>query len=408
MPRIDSIDTLRGFALLGLPLMNLLVFATPVAAYMNPNVHLSDSPLNHFIFSFLQIFADQKFMGIFSVLFGVGLVLLHEKLKQQQTVKYGTGTIYLRLFVLMVIGYLHVTYLWAGDILFVYAVGGMLIYPFIGVGKKSLFVIFGIIYALVVLMSTLGSGFDTTALTPLAKAQIEESFNPSLEQIQQFHNIFLGSMADINQFYEQITLDGQDIELQVLITQFMFSLAAIFRAYAMMVLGIFLYKAGFVTGQASIGQYRFWSVFGLLVGGAITVVGLVVNYGHDFDDVGIFYSYGNVFVTLGSPLMVVGYIALFHWVLNKGQTLWSMALARVGRMALSFYLLQSVICVSVFYGVGFGWFGSLARWELVLFALGLAGLQLGIAKLWLTYFKQGPMEWLWRSITYRQLAPLLK
>ncbi|RLV58535.1 DUF418 domain-containing protein [Parashewanella curva] len=403
MPRIDSIDTLRGFALLGLPLMNLLVFAAPMAAYINPNVHLSDSPLNHFIFSFLQIFADQKFMGIFSVLFGVGLVLLYEKLKQQD--EYGTGTIYLRLAVLMVFGFLHATYLWSGDILLIYAIGGMLIYPFIGAGKKSLLVVFSFFYVLVILLSTLASGFDSSELTPLAKYQIDVYFNPSHVQNQAILDIFLGSMDEIHRFYNTVTLDGQELDLQAALPIGMFSFAAIFRAYAMMLLGIFLYKTGFATGLASIGKYRFWSFFGLLIGGVITAFGLVVNYGHDFNDAGIFFSYGNVFVTLGSPLMVVGYIALFHLPLHKGQTVWSVSFARVGKMALSFYLLQSVICVSVFYGVGLGWFGSLARWELLLFAIGLALLQLSIAKVWLTYFKQGPMEWLWRSITYRQLAP---
>ncbi len=409
MKRIDSLDVLRGFALLGLPLMNLVTFAMPMSAYLNPNSFHGESISNQFWFSFLNLFADQKFMGIFSILFGAGLALLYQKFKSEQVAEKprGSSTIYIRLALLFVIGYLHITYVWSGDVLTLYAIWGMLVFPLIGTSNKGLLTLFLFLYGLISLISLFGMNIDLTALSTLEAEQLKLFFIPSPEQLQQLAQIYHGSMTDIQAFEYNFTLSDQEMSLNAMKPMIMMSLVGIFRAGAMMFLGIYLFNIGFLQGKLESTTYKKYVIFGLFIGLSITAAGLLYNYSYGWD-IEAYFSFGNAFVTLGSPFIVMSYIAAIHLLLKKPNVAqFSYLISNTGRMALSLYLLQSIVGVALFYGIGLSWYDLLDRADLVLIWAVMAVTQMALAYLWLSIFQIGPVEWIWRSFTYRKLMPLL-
>ena len=410
MPRIDVLDVFRGFALLGLPLMNLVAFSMPFPAYVNPQAFHGENTLNHIWFSVFYVFADQKFMGIFSVLFGAGLALLHEKFEAEDNpkVQRGSGTIYIRLFVLLVFGYLHMTYLWSGDVLMLYAAWGMCLFPLVGVSQRGLSICFAVLYSIVV-VSALGANIDVAALNEQSYQQFMLLFIPSAEQAQQMTNIYQGSLADIAQFENTLTLDGKEIPLDVFMPLLMESISGMVRAGAMISLGFLVYKNGFLTGGWSRKTYQLTATIGVGLSIVISAAGLIYNYGHDYRDPAQYYDIGNTFIVISSPFMVLGYIALIQLLHTSGKLVkCSKAVSKVGQMALTMYLMQSLISVFLFWGIGLSWYGQVDRTELVVIALCIGLFQLTIASLWLSFFKYGPMEWLWRCLTYRSLVGIVK
>ncbi|RYV00852.1 hypothetical protein SOPP22_18820 [Shewanella sp. OPT22] len=410
MQRIDVLDVLRGFALLGLPLMNLVAFSMPFSAYINPQAFHGDNTLNHFWFSLFYIFADQKFMGIFSVLFGAGLALLYEKFKSEPSVEKqrGAGTIYIRLFVLLIFGYLHLNYLWSGDILMFYAAWGMVLFPFIGSSKKGLTILFVVLYSIVIL-GALGTRFDAEGLSQNELSQISVFFKPTVEQAEHLIEIYRGSLSDIANFESSLTVDDKEMGMGVLLILMMDSISALVRAGAMIALGFLLYKNGFLTGKWSEKSYKMSALIGIAIGIIVSYLGLIYNYSHDYSDPQQYFGLGNTFIVISSPFMVLGYIALVQILLNRSRfARWTQAVAKVGRMALTMYLMQSVIGVFLFWGVGLAWFGHVDRTELVFITLCIALTQISIASIWLKYFQYGPMEWLWRCLTYRSFVNILK
>ena len=136
--RIDSIDVLRGFALLGILVMNVQLFAMPEAAYYNPTAYGDLEGANLYVWLGGRLLADQKFMTIFSMLFGAGIVLMTTRAEARGETH---RVHYRRMGWLALIGLLHAHLLWAGDILFLYAVCGMLVYPFRGLSPGRLLVV---------------------------------------------------------------------------------------------------------------------------------------------------------------------------------------------------------------------------------------------------------------------------
>ena len=176
----------------------------------------------------------------------------------------------------------------------------------------------------------------------------------------------------------------------------------------MITLGFLLYKNGFLTGSWNEKAYKRAAAIGIGVGTAVSLTGLIYNYSHEYMDLSQYFGLGNTFIVISSPFMVLGYIALVQLLVRQTKAvIWSKPVARVGRMALTMYLMQSCIGVFLFWGVGLAWFGQVDRAELVIISVCIGALQLSIANLWLKYFQFGPMEWLWRCLTYRSFVNIL-
>lgn len=394
--RIEGIDLLRGFALLGLPTMNIITFSMPISAYFNPTSFSDTNFLNHFIFSFFYIFSDQKFMGLFSLLFGASLLLLTNK--SQQSGKNPVFIHYSRMFWLFVVGMLHGLYLWEGDILALYALLGCLLYPLKNLRVRWLL----LIACITMIGSVLSSMVDLEipVMAGLELLEVNAFYQPSAIDIQQAKWLYQGDYAGIHQYLLNNYIG--EVLPNRLLDGFVFS--AILRAFSMMCLGMVLFKMRWLQGEFSRSFYRRLLNISLCFAVPILSLGLIYNYQQQWS-LASFASYGAIANLIGTVPMVFAYIALSSLFqqsdkLSEHLTRLKVAIQNVGKMALSNYLMQTIICVLLFYGYGLGLYATLSRLQLLPIILLIWAFQLIFSTWWLTHFKQGPIEWVWRMLTY--------
>lgn len=408
--RIQTLDMLRGIAILGLPLMNMVAFAMPTAAYFNPNVFDGSSSLNHFIYSLFNIFANQKFLGLFSLLFGAGIILLAERRKA-----LGKGTVlahYTRMFWLFIFGALHFWFLWAGDILTLYAVIACLVFPMYKSSTKFLFIITFISLSLSVFLSS-NSYVTSVALGPAGKAEILQEFAPTEEHLRKLKEQKLSSSYNTNMLeYRSLFLQGFEEDIAVDTEENsandQLALSNILKVFGLMTLGMLLYRTGFLTGKRSHTEYQLMAQFGLIIGMSFTLAGLFWNYSNNWE-AQAFFKYGIMLSSIGSIAMTIAYVALI--VLAKKKDFFgkfASLIENVGRMALTNYLMQSFICIFIFYGFALGLYGSLTRLGLIPIIIVMCALQIYFSKYWLSLFVQGPFEWLLRTLSNFRIQTLRK
>ena len=415
--RIESIDSLRGVALLGILVMNITGFAFPFAAYFNPTVYGGSSGLNFGAWVFAHLFFELKMMGIFSMLFGAGVILMTQR---AEAAGRPFGRIhYRRMFWLLVIGLIHAYLLWHGDILVTYALCGLVLFLFRRRSPRTL-IISGLAVLTFGALLASGGGFAELQLrnvvqeietkvaageemTPRRQALVRQwndlrhSFAPTPEEIDETIATMRGDLGTV--------LKANIKEAVMMHTQAVpFSL--FWRAMGMMLLGMALMKLGVFAAQRSRRFYRNWMIAGFGLGLPLVAFGIWRWSVHDFDFVYSFLIDGQ-YNYFGHVLVVMGYISAAMLVCQSGALLGLRArLAAVGRTAFSNYLLQTVIGVSLFYGYGLGLFGHIGRFNLWWFILGIWLFQLIISPWWLERFRFGPVEWLWRTLTYWKLQPM--
>lgn len=402
--RIANLDVLRGFALLGLPLMNIIAFAMPFGAYFNPNAYAGDSLLNHIVFGTLYIFADQKFMSLFCLLFGASIALLADKLSKE-TGK-SAGAFYGRMALLFVIGFCHLWFIWEGDILMFYALMGMVAFLFHRFSPSVLYALAAIALAGSVFMNW-QDGIDINAMSDASAQEARMFYNPSTEQIEEYRKAITGSYSDVMGATSRgVEEDSEDtIEFFVFLMRIL--TGALLKIIGLMWLGMALYKSRFLQGQCSKPTYQKVAVFGLTGGFIITATSLYSNYAAAWS-FNHFFTYSLAVTTVGSVLITLGYASLINLhLMQPAHSRLRLWLAPVGRMALTNYLSQSIICALLFYGYGIGLWGELNRMQLVLVAMGIGVIQIALSTVWLRYFAQGPVEWLWRCANKLKLLPIL-
>jgi uncharacterized protein len=416
--RIASLDVLRGVAILGILVMNIYAFAMPFPAYNNPLLMGGSDTLNIGTWFFTHILFDQKFMSIFAMLFGAGIILMTGR-AEAKGAKYGR-IFYRRQLWLVVLGALHAYLFWFGDILFLYAVVGMLAYLFRNRRPRTLIVIACVLLPVVVLMSY-GTGFSMQKLQSKA-AQVhvlveagdevsEEQqavldkwdeqrpmMAPDAETIQQDVVTHLGSYFDIA---------AERIPLAMMMQVFMVAFFG-WRVLALMLLGMALMKTGVLSAQRTSSFYRNMMLICYGLGLPLTIYSAVDLYAHEFVALYVF-KVGGIANYFGSILVGLGHIALLMLLLRGGYVQQLLQrFAAVGRMALSNYLMHSVLLTTVFYGYGLGLYGSVSRFGQMGFVLGVIALQLVLSPWWLARYRFGPVEWLWRSLTYWKRQPMLR
>ncbi|GAB2897613.1 DUF418 domain-containing protein [Microbulbifer echini] len=401
--RISQLDLLRGIALLGIPFMNVVSFSMPMAAYLNPKAYFSDGPFNDLVFIVLHLIADQKFMGLFAMLFGAGIVLLAEKRLYQQ--KSAAKIHYSRNFWLLLIGLLHAIYIWEGDILTVYAIVAMVLYVFRWL-RGGWLIALGSLVLIGSLWSSISMGVRLSELSGEARYVVSDIFSPDAAQIQRDIAAYSGGFWEL--INHRFSVENSNTDFEGSIVMLFFSLSLILKISAMMLIGMGLFKIGVLRGEATAGTYKRLAIIGTSVGLILTLLGLIWNYRHGWD-INSYFLYGDVFNLIGAAFTSVGYIGLaclwyrtnkHVWIKNKIQ--------QVGRMAFTNYLAQSVICVFIFYGFGMGLYGELSRLEVTGICILLGLFQVAYSDLWLKVFRMGPLEWLWRALTYFRIPPLFK
>lgn len=392
--RIVALDFLRGFALLGILLMNIQSFAMPFAAYFNPTAYGDLSGLNLGVWLGSHIMADSKFMTIFSMLYGAGIILITSKLEEKG--RSAAGLHYKRTFWLLVIGLAHAYLLWYGDILVTYALTAFVLYFFRKLSPRWLIVL-GIIVLSIGTLLEMGTAVGLPTFPPEVMTQFQQDWQPSAdviaEEVAIYQSGWLGQMAD---------RVPASIEMQT-VAFFFYNL---WRAGGLMLIGMALFKLGVLTARRSNGFYIAQLVAGFGLGLPLIIWGLVNNF-----NVGWTLEYsrfiGSQFNYWGSIGISLGYIALIMLIAKSGRFEKVIRpFAAVGRTALSNYLFQSLVATFIFYGHGLGLFGQVERTGQLAIVLAIWAVQLVISPLWLKYFRFGPAEWLWRSLTYGKLQPM--
>jgi uncharacterized protein len=385
--RLGHLDVLRGFALLGILLVNFQYFTRPVLAVM-AGADPSLSGVDRTVDQAVMALAEGKFFPLFSVLFGAGFALIWERAAARGA---DASRLYLRrLLVLALFGAVHGSLIWAGDILLLYAA--------LGLGMLLFF-------------------RETPAHRQLAWAMLF-IFTPPL-----LFWLFLGAVeasAGDSEFLRQIDAEQDDLIDRMSSAEAIYSAGAWTDAarqtardfgfllsqglfWATPVLGYFLLGRWLLTTgrlrdpdrhRRFFGAFALW---GTLVGGALSVAATAIMHDLPYLQPTLGLAVGMSLMAVGAPLLMLGYVGL---VLRfRARLAW---LAPAGRMALTNYLLQSLVWTFAFYGYGLGLWGQVPRaWHPVL-VLAFFALQVMVSRWWMARFGFGPAEWVWRSLTYLQ------
>ena len=415
--RIGSLDVLRGVAILGILVMNIYAFAMPYpGAYFNPLLMGGTDPLNLGTWIFTHVFFDQKFLSIFAMLFGAGIVLMTSKV-EQHGVTYGR-IFRRRQFWLAAIGILHAYFIWVGDILFLYAIIGLLAYLFRKRTPRSLIIIACLLLPVTQLIIYGSSAIANTyevkiteitvrkdageTLTEKEQKQLDDwalmqSYSsPNKENMLKDVEVHLGSYVEI--LKNRVPAAAM---MQVVVVPMM-----LWRVTAMMLLGMALMKTGILAAERSVGFYRRMMVAAYGVGLPMMIFSVIDLRAHGFDAEYMMQA-GGIANYYGSIAVGLGHIALVMLMIKTDfASKLLQRFAAVGRMALTNYLMHSVILTTVFYGYGLGLYGSVPRFQQMGFVVAVIALQLIYSSWWLARYRFGPFEWLWRSLTYWQRQPM--
>jgi uncharacterized protein len=393
--RISSIDVLRGFAVLGILVMNIQSFAMPFSAYFNPTAYGDLTGANYWVWFFSHLLADQKFMTLFSLLFGAGVVLMTSRIEAQG---YRPGPIhYRRTFWLLVLGLLHAYLIWYGDILVLYAVCGFVVYLMRRQPAGRLLII-GI------LVIAIGSGislFFGWSMQFWPPEEIEkftgDMWQPPEEELAAEVAAYRGGWLDQMSHRVKWALDFHS---------FVIWIWGIWRAGGLMLVGMALYKWGVFAARRSSAFYWKLAIVGLAAGIPTILYGIYRNQASNWD-VRYSFFFGGQYNYWGSLLVSLAYIGLVM-LACKSPALERVRrpLAAAGRMAFTCYLGETLICTTIFYGHGLGFFGSVDRVGQILITFTVYIFLLIFSMLWLRRFRYGPFEWVWRSLTYWKWEPM--
>ena len=403
--RIVAIDVLRGFALLGILLMNMASFAMPSVAYYNPTVYGGDDIGNRLVFSLSHILADQKMMALFSMLFGASVILVTRKMEKRGESPFWFH--YIRNFWLLIIGLLHSVLIWDGDILTLYAVCAFVLYWLrkwspgwqLGLG---LFIFF------VPSLLNIGISVLLPSLTPADLNYLEAYWQPSAADITEELETYRGAYADQlayrwgDETVVTTYTDGEGLlDLSYMVEFFC-------RALGMMLVGMAFYAWGILTAKRGDDFYRKMAGIGFGVGLPMALISLFQYTAHQWE---AFYALfnGRIPNHIATPFIASGYIALIMlWSRSAMGVTFRNRLAAVGRMALTNYIGQSIISTFIFYGFGLGLFGYVNRMQQLLLILLIWAAQIAFSSWWLDRYRYGPLEWVWRMLSHRRWQPLQK
>lgn len=385
--RFESLDVLRGVAVLGILAINIQAMAYPVMSFANPSLNTDYfDAQGQFLWSIASIFFQFKFVTIFSVLFGAGIILMVGEEKPTPR----TSLHRRRMMWLFLIGVIHAFFIWFGDILTPYAIAGFLV-VFARRWKPMTLIIVGLI--LIGLTSAVFIGqhyYLETASQEVRDAFAKEMWAPPLEVITaEIENYKLG-------FFERFLLTAPTAAL----FQFAQGIFLGPRNAGLMMIGMALYKMGFFTLTWSQSRYLITGLTALVVGLAGSAFATTQFLQNNFEMMEM--STGQSAQYWFSLPHAFGYSALIMAACRSPLfALIRKPFAAAGRMALTNYLMSSIIGAFLYYGPpGLGRIGASNYGEVALTLLIIWAAMLIWSPLWLAVFRFGPFEWVWRSLTY--------
>jgi uncharacterized protein len=422
--RIVLLDSLRGIAVLGILMMNIPGFSMPRIAYFVPT--LGDfSGANYYMWYGVEWFLEGSQRAIFSMLFGAGVLLFVSRLEDRTPGLMPAEYFLRRQLWLLVFGLFNAyVLLWFWDILFHYAIFGIMLFAFRRMKPRNLLIA---AFACLLLQTarenldlyrdkkTISRGIaiskiDTTKtpLTPFQKDRLGEYEElKASNTMESKKNRMERNLRDVQGPYETLYNNHSAASMRGEtegVFHFLF-----FDVILFMFIGMAFYKSGVLLGQSKASLY--WLLFagGLGIGLLLSYFRLQPQLRYKFDyfieaqNISFqFYEISRTFRALG----IFGGIMLLY---KSGVFKWLFALMRpVGQMAFTNYLAQSLMCGLFFYGVGFGFFGKLQIYQTYYVVAAVWVIQIIWSHIWLHYFRFGPMEWLWRSLTYWKWQPIRK
>lgn len=416
--RIRSIDVIRGVALLGILVINIELFSNPYEKIFNPLLSADFTGWNYYLWLLKEIVFSSKMWTLFSILFGAGAYLLITRAEEKGNAAGIADIYYRRLFWLLLIALIHAYLIWSGDILFFYAITGLFLYPLRKLSVRGM-----IIASLLLLLITLFLSYrEYSANVSLHKqvTKIEASQKSGKEITEEQQAILkewdsknIMNNPDIKALHEKIETMSSGTYFEIVKSEkewvrdghtALFYPRLFLLHLMMMILGMALMKAKVLSAELKKKTYFMLMIFGYAIGFSLSALRIQDLLHHEFDVLtigGMINKIERIAVALGH----IGLIALFC----KSNILGCLkrALASVGRMAFTNYIVQSLICTFLFYGYGFGLYGTMNRMQQMVVVISIWVFQLIFSPVWLKYFRFGPLEWVWRSLTYWKRQPMI-
>ncbi len=434
--RLATLDLLRGFALFGIFMVNMQFFTMVFSEMIRPGVYDDGPVIDVLVWGFVKTFFEYKFISLFSLLFGAGMVV---QMTRAETAGRPFVRTYLRrIGVLAVIGLIHGFLLWYGDILFVYALVGTALLLARKWRPRTLFITAGTIIAfffaaqlaiaigVIVVAVTGGFGDNGDAEQPPVVEVVQDRLepeppiwsekNPKLAGRFPWMAAMFDSKFDATSerwviaettaykegpLTEAFAFRALTYTLLVVVSFFTYG----WRVLATFLIGAALMKLGIFASSAGRWHRRLFFI-GMGLGVPAELANAWLTYVAAGDNTGLLL-FGAALHEPGSLLMCLGFVGGAGMVVSSGiMPRLVRAISAVGRLALSNYLLQTVVATFLMYSWGLGYFGDVPRpWQIAL-VLAIYALQIPLSVLWLRYFTIGPMEWIWRSLTYMKRQPM--
>jgi len=399
--RADILDILRGFALLGVMLDNLFGFTGWGFLTQAQRQALSTWPADGMVGLLELTFINGKFYSLFSLLFGIGfsIILIRNELKGINPLKI----FYRRLFVLLLIGAAHLFLLWEGDILFLYALIGLLLPIFRKCADRTLLIIAAtlILSPLVIdCVYVLLNAKSGDALEKLAISIDKKNGIPT----DSTYASYLYKPKDGWQEWRNWQESGWAYRYSYILDS-----NRIPKVLGMFLLGFYAgRKMMYINPEKYVLLFRKLKLWGLVIGipAAIASTYFEIFQKHIPDPIGLGHTFFYAISVVPLCLAYTSIICL-RWIKKKGNS-WLKVLAPMGRMALTNYIMQTIIGIAIYYGVGFGFGGNIGPALFIPIGLGVYSLQVLYSNLWFRYFNYGPLEWIWRMLTYGRRLKILK
>lgn len=423
--RLKLIDALRGVAVLGILLMNIPGFSMP--EYSSEAYKSNPRDINFWVSAVISVVFEGKMRALFGIIFGAGVLLFVSK--KEQAGRSVTGLFYRRMFWLILFGLVHAhVILWIGDILYLYGFCGMVVYLCRKV--KPIYLVLGVPLVAVADFAT-GTLFyqhirDQRIAYVDARAAAKERKPPTaaqteaLKQWRELEKSLIPNRQDAEENTRKMKSNYATVasRLRPLAWKFetIFLPIEIWDSLALMFLGLALYRWGFLSGQWSNRAYVSVAAIGYGIGLPLAVYSFYHNYLYSpnleaslrrmvlvpIEWVRLIYPFQRIFLVMAHVAALI--------LLYKSQHAQSLfrRLEAVGQMALTNYIMQSVICTLFFFGYGLNFYGELQFYQIYFVAAAIWIVQLLVSPVWLRSFYFGPLEWAWRSLTYWKRQPFLR
>ncbi|PFG07090.1 DUF418 domain-containing protein [Bacillus sp. es.034] len=373
--RIVSLDVIRGFSLLGIFIINMISFHSPFL-YFDPYTWWK-TPEDTALFPWIDVLVQASFYPLFAMMFGYGLGIQQQRATVKGTSFYLFGV--RRLVIILGIGCFHAFLIWSGDILINYAVFGLILIGFMRLSGKGLmwhggilFLMPQVFFSILLVLMTFTDPTGVTNYTNIAALQDSVSAYAS------------GSFSSImeQRFQDWYVVNSPENLLFLLLS-----------ILPMMMIGAGASKLQLLEKVRN--HKKVW----MITGGCTLLIGIIIKSLPLFIESNFAYSYIQDF--LGGPFLSVSYaIILSLLLLNEKMMKWSKPIASVGKMSLTNYLMQSIIGTLIFYSYGFGLYGEVTLTTGTMLAVGIYIIQVILSEIWLSKFRYGPVEKLWRVLSY--------